>query len=76
MTPTPTVADRFTRDSGIRPSAQGLFKVGVMCGLDPSQASIRRVVRPAEPAQGDSNGTTKRPHPFRLPWLCKAADSW
>ena len=51
MTPTPTVADRFTRDSGIRPSAQGLFKVGVMCGLDPSQASIRRVVRPAEPAQ-------------------------
>ena len=32
-----------------------------MCGLDPSQASIRHVGKPAEPAQGDNDGSLKRP---------------
>jgi len=38
-----------------------------MCSPDPSQASVRHVGRPAEPAQGDISGTLKKPWPAHRP---------
>jgi len=46
------LARRLTDDSEM-PAGQGFFQVGVMCSPDPSQAGVRHVGRPAEPAQGD-----------------------
>ena len=65
----PTEA-RHDADAPVRPRPglcpQGLCQVGVMCSQDPSQAGIRHVGRPAEPAQGDIGGTWKKPWLYAL----------